>query len=316
MKWNYILPILSVLFLYSCIGVDEVDLSSPLNQKIVIDNSLKQNTQWDLNEKRFLKATYFNIHSKPEETTLEWFSSDTTILKISGDSVKAIGIGEAFIFAKKNNVFSDSTLINVIDRDIFISITNQEILKGNTAQVSVTIKNNDLKDKTVSWKSSNESIATIDANGKITAIKKGTSIITAMIDEFVSNEIMISVTELASKTAFFTTTTSYKTEGTVILQETADGKLQLVFQSDTYIQNGPSLYLLLANKITPPFTLKTDGTSLAIDGISAQITPNRLDATISGTKTFDIPSGVKINDYKYVVFYCTFGPVFGSAELK
>ena len=74
MKWINYIPLLSILFLYNCIGVDEVDLSSPLNQKITLENSLKENTQWSLNEKRVLTATYYNIHSKTETTTLEWLS--------------------------------------------------------------------------------------------------------------------------------------------------------------------------------------------------------------------------------------------------
>lgn len=306
---------LSVLFLYNCIGVDEVDLSSPLNQKITLENSLKENTQWSLNEKRVLTATYYNIHSKMETTTLEWFTSNSSILQISGDSVQAIAPGEAYLFAKKDEVFSDTITIQVIDNDIFISINNQTIKNGSSAQVSITVKKDELKDQTVNWKSSDESVATIDANGQITSIKGGTSDITATINGIVSNSITITITELQKRTATFSTTTSYKTEGTAILQETNDGKLELVFQSDADIDNGPSLYLLLANKVNPPFTIKTDGTSLAIDPTSAQLTPNKLSSAIRGTKTFTIPDDINIDDYKYVVFYCTFGPVFGSAEL-
>lgn len=316
MKWINYIPLLSVLFLYNCIGVDEVDLSSPLNQKITLENTLKENTQWTLNEKRALTATYYNVHAKKETTTLEWFSSNSNVLQIFGDSVKAISVGEASLYAKKNDVFSDTITIQVIDTDIFISLNNQNIKVGNSAQTSITIKKDELKNKTITWKSSDESIATIDANGKITSIKGGTSNITAEIDGVVSNTITITVTELQKRTASFKTTTSYKTEGTAILQETTDGKLELVFQEDADIDNGPSLYLLLANKVDPPYTIKTDGTSLAIDGTSAQLTANKLSSAIRGKQTFEIPDGIDIDKYKYVVFYCTFGPVFGSAELK
>ena len=281
---------------------------------------MTENTQWNVSEKRALKATYYNIHSKTENTTLEWFSSNTAVLKITGDSVEAIGVGEAFLYAKKNDIFSDSTgTIEVLNTDIFISLRKKKILKETSTQVSILIKKATLKDKTILWNSSNESIATIDNTGKITGIKVGTSKITAEIDGIISNSITITVTELKSKTAFFTTTTSYTTERTAILRETIDGKLELEFQEDANIQNGPSLYLLLANKTEPPYTLKTDGTSLAIDGISVQLTANRLSEGIDGKKgkkIYSIPANISIDDYKYVVFYCTFGPVFGSAELK
>lgn len=393
MKLIRFLFLFAVAFMYSCIGVDEVDLSSPLNQKIKLDDATKNmDTSMTLNEARFLKATYYNIHSQEEGVNLIWKSSNETVLKIDQDSLHAIGAGTAYIYAMYNDIISDSTnkitvsaisisieeqnilsgetkqvnielasslknktvtwkssdeTVATIDSDgkitaksagttnilatvdgiesnkititvvdgFFISITNKELTAGNLEQANITV-NQTLKGETVTWKSSDETVATIDNDGKITAKSAGTTVITAEINSSISNTITITVTELPSRTATFTTTTSYKTEGSVILQETADGKLELIFQDDADIQNGPSLYLLLANKTAPPFTIKTDGNSLSVDNTSAQLTANRLQTGINGKTTFSVPDGVKIDDYKYVVFYCTLGPVFGSAELK
>ena len=70
------------------------------------------------------------------------------------------------------------------------------------------------------------------ADGKITAKTAGMVNITAEINSSISNSIAITIKELPSRIAKFTTTTHYKTEGTAILRETKDGKLLLFEQLD------------------------------------------------------------------------------------
>lgn len=50
---------------------------------------------------------------------------------------------------------------------------------GATAKLTATVKPVNANDKTVTWESDNPSVATIDQNGKITAVKDGTATITA-----------------------------------------------------------------------------------------------------------------------------------------
>ena len=50
---------------------------------------------------------------------------------------------------------------------------------GATAKLTATVKPINANDKTVTWASDNPSVATIDQNGKITAVKDGTATITA-----------------------------------------------------------------------------------------------------------------------------------------
>ena len=50
---------------------------------------------------------------------------------------------------------------------------------GKTATLTCTITPANATDKTVTWKSSDEKIATVDANGKLTAVAKGKATITA-----------------------------------------------------------------------------------------------------------------------------------------
>lgn len=50
---------------------------------------------------------------------------------------------------------------------------------GATKQITATIEPADADDKTVTWSSSNEAVATVDSNGLITFVAEGTATITA-----------------------------------------------------------------------------------------------------------------------------------------
>ena len=54
---------------------------------------------------------------------------------------------------------------------------------GETLTLDPTVSPSDASDKSVSWKSSDESVATVDQNGKVTAMANGTATITVTTDD-------------------------------------------------------------------------------------------------------------------------------------
>lgn len=87
----------------------------------------------------------------------------------------------------------EPTIINV--EDIKINETVKEIKVGESKILTVTIKPNNSTDKTITWKSSNEKIATVSSIGKVIAKNPGTVEITATSSNGLSNAIKIVVKE-------------------------------------------------------------------------------------------------------------------------
>lgn len=63
-------------------------------------------------------------------------------------------------------------------KGVTLDKTTASVVAGNTLQLKATVNPSNATDKSVTWKSSNSSVATVDASGKVTAIKAGTAIIT------------------------------------------------------------------------------------------------------------------------------------------
>ena len=57
--------------------------------------------------------------------------------------------------------------------------TTLSLVAGTTGQLTATVSPDDAADKTVTWASADETIATVDANGKVTAVAYGQTTITA-----------------------------------------------------------------------------------------------------------------------------------------
>ena len=57
------------------------------------------------------------------------------------------------------------------------------LVKGNTVTLTTTVEPRDAANKSIVWSSSNEEVATVDQNGKVTAVGQGTVSIKAMNDD-------------------------------------------------------------------------------------------------------------------------------------
>lgn len=112
-----------------------------------------------------------------------WSSSNTAVVTVSNGVITAVGEGTATITVTVENLnLSASCTVTVnpiVPASIAISETSLSLFVGDNAQLTATVSPSDAKDKSFTWSSSDPNVATIDADGNVSAIAQGTATITA-----------------------------------------------------------------------------------------------------------------------------------------
>ena len=127
-----------------------------------------------------LKATI--KPSDAAENILTWSSNNEEIATVD-ENGKVFGksIGNTTITARSKSGVTAEIEIEVkeiLAESITIS-GNSEVAKGETITLTAVIIPTDTTNKTITWTSSNTSVATVDSNGRVTSINAGTATITA-----------------------------------------------------------------------------------------------------------------------------------------
>jgi uncharacterized protein (TIGR02145 family) len=131
-----------------------------------------------------IQATILPENAK--DKTLTWKSSDTSIATVDNGKVLAVKEGKARISVTTSNNITQECEVNVstkiikIVEAVSVSLDNKTLstIEGKTAQLVASILPEDTTNKKCNWFSDNEEIATIDADGLITALKEGKANIT------------------------------------------------------------------------------------------------------------------------------------------
>lgn len=127
--------------------------------------------------------------SNPE---LTWSSSNTSVATVNGSGdITAVAPGSAKITAAAvdGSGVTASCEITVVKKVIPVSKidlneTAYTLKKDETLQLTAVITPNDATYQTVTWTSDNPDVASVDATGKVTALKSGTAnIVAAATDE-------------------------------------------------------------------------------------------------------------------------------------
>lgn len=116
----------------------------------------------------------------PSSASVSWSSSNTSVAIVdSNGKVTAKGEGSATITAKftyDGNTYSATCTVVVNKPGVTVNPTSKTIYLGDSFTISATVKSGG---HTITWSSSNTSVATVDSNGKVTAKGAGTATITA-----------------------------------------------------------------------------------------------------------------------------------------
>lgn len=113
---------------------------------------------------------------------LEYASSDESKATVSGDgTITGIAAGETMITISAGNVSATCrlTVLPVTAESITLEKTSLDMEKGESYQLTASISPADVDDRTLTWTSSDEYVASVDKDGLVKALSVGTATITA-----------------------------------------------------------------------------------------------------------------------------------------
>ena len=211
-----------------------------------------------------------------------------------------------------SSCIGDDFIDDVRDPEIRI-VSKVDTIEINTDfQMEAMYLNNvgQVEEVDVIWESFNESVATIDHTGLLSAVGFGETLIKVSYEEGPisltdSLNVFVGMTTVESTDSIFgtiRTTSSYKLTGSFILSEKADKSgLELTFDSDYCASSSlPGLYIYLSNN------RNTITEALEMGKVTV----------FSGEHQYDIPD-VGINDYSFIVYFCKpFNVKVGDGEIK
>ena len=175
-----------------------------------------------------------------ENKSITWSSNNeaVAIVDVNG-TVTAKSAGTAVITATSTNGKSAGCTVKVEKKqipvtEVRLSESTVGIVEGSTYKLTATVlPENTTDSKNVSWSSNNEAVATVDANGNVTAKSAGTAVITATSTNGKSagctvkvekKQIPVTEVRLSESTVGIVEGSTYKLTATVLPENTTDSK--------------------------------------------------------------------------------------------
>ncbi len=134
-----------------------------------------------------LQLTATVLPENATDRTVTWTSSDPAVANVDATGlVTAVAAGTATITATTNDGSALTAICEVtvnpaaiLATSVSLDQSNVSLTEGMALQLTATVLPDDATDKSVTWSSNNEAVATVDATGLVTAVAAGTATITA-----------------------------------------------------------------------------------------------------------------------------------------
>lgn len=134
--------------------------------------------------------------------TLIWTSDYEDVATVDANGkITALAEGETLITvtATDGSGVSAECLVTVVKapvavEELKLDVKSKELKEGEEVTFTVTVSPEDASNKVVTWSSSDDAVAKVDANGKVTAIKAGTATITATAADGSGKTVSVKIT--------------------------------------------------------------------------------------------------------------------------
>ena len=190
------------------------------------------------------------------DKSVTWTSSDPTVAAVSDGKITALSAGKATITAtaggKSATCVVTVTASAVEVTEVTLDKTEISLTEGETAQLTASVKPDDAADKSVTWTSSDPTVAAV-SDGKITALSAGKATITATAGGK-SATCVVTVTAKAATPddkKYPSTPTSFTKVDSVATTVNSDGTrnmLALFFISDEDVKNCDFLTVIISRE--------------------------------------------------------------------
>lgn len=307
---NKILLLTALVFLSSCIGTDIV-LGPSGTEKLEI---APKEIALLISQTAQITIEYTNPFGEIVSITPDYISATPSIIGVDESGlVTALSEGKGKIYASFEDIISDTAIINVVGSEddvakVTITGTESNLDIGETATLTAsafTINDSPVSTNFV-WSSLDTEIATVNTDGLVTGIGRGSTEIIATSNG-VDGTYPISV-GLTSAKATFMGSSGYVAKGMAELS-LVDGNVTLMLSNDFETSFALGTFIYLANSVNGAM-VKANGLNLG-------------EIKMNGSHTFDVTTiaeamnkSVSIGAYKYVVVLCEPASLtFGYGEL-
>ena len=175
-----------------------VTVSQPLMAIRMDDIDLQTNGQSSAT------VNYTLVPADTTEDNVTLSVDDESIARLDGNRIIAVNNGETKITATCG-IVKTSAKVTVTTKveQITLNKTEGVLTVGNSVTVTATVTPDNATNTTVNWTSSDEKVATVDSNGKVTAVAAGNATIkaTSESDGDVSADYALTVNKAAAKPA-------------------------------------------------------------------------------------------------------------------
>lgn len=229
--------------------------------------------------------------SNATNKAVSWKSSDASVASVDNSGkVTAVKAGSATITVtttdgSKTATCSVTVTAKTIEvNDVGLDKSEMEMVAGDSYQFTVTLKPDNASDKTLSWSSSDENVATVDNTGKVTAVSEGKVTITVKT----SNPAQSASCDITVKAASIPVTGVNIDSWIINLGVNETAAIAYTIQPE----NATNKEVTFSSDNTDVVAVDSEGTLVGISSGSAKVTVTTVDGGLSSVCTVNVVGSV------------------------